>query len=172
MASKLMVGLSPSTSAHLSAEKISFGRSKEPPQAPTRACGGCGTLSIPGWNAPTLASNTGETISHEPSSTQKQPAQTRIRRGCKVCGRVTQVTSAPAIKPKRHPVRPSEPVKVRAAELRKPALQVLQKAPEPKVSSKKRARARKDREGLQVLLNRSKAVPAKPGLGLMDFMKS
>ncbi|KIW98322.1 uncharacterized protein Z519_01906 [Cladophialophora bantiana CBS 173.52] len=40
-----------------------------------------------------------------------------------------------------------------------------------KSSSKKRAKARKDREGLQALLNRSMQTKGVPSLSLMDLMK-
>ncbi|KIY01156.1 uncharacterized protein Z520_02708 [Fonsecaea multimorphosa CBS 102226] len=40
-----------------------------------------------------------------------------------------------------------------------------------KSSSKKRAKARKDREGLQALLNRSMQAKSTPSLNLMDLMK-
>jgi hypothetical protein len=51
--------------------------------------------------------------------------------------------------------------------------QSVHKAPDDvaKISSKKRAKARKDRQGLQALLNKSAQIKSGPGLGLLDFMR-
>ncbi|RVX67636.1 hypothetical protein B0A52_08165 [Exophiala mesophila] len=44
-------------------------------------------------------------------------------------------------------------------------------AAQPKLSSKQRAKARKDRDGLQALLNRTTQTRSQPSLSFMDMMK-
>jgi len=159
---------SPSTSAHLMTERIALSTDGERAAAKglrDNVCNACGTLMILGWNA---------TMGHEHklcSSTTQKPIRKRQRRliqVCQVCHRETviawnavkggQPTSSPSTTSK-HPVE---------------APATMNKGAE-KTSGKQRAKARKEKSGLQALLNKSKQTSASSStfkLDLMDFMKA
>jgi len=159
---------SPSTSAHLMTERIALSTDGE--RAATKdlrdnVCNACGTLVVFGWNA---AMGHGHKLH---GSTMQRPIRKRQRRliqVCQVCHRETviawnavkggQPTSSPSTTSK-HPVE---------------APATMNKGAE-KTSGKQRAKARKEKSGLQALLNKSKQTSASSStfkLDLMDFMKA
>ena len=171
-ASRQMFAASPSTSAHIAAENISLNRSVKPNNNYTQTCGGCGTLAVPCWTSSTLAGAKRGKLAGTPSSQRKQLQPKSASRKCKICGSVTKLSHHNSQKPKRHASEPVKPTKVESPTAEVPLSIPQRPTSDSKVSSKKRARARKDREGLQALLNKNKGASATPALDLMDFMKS
>ena len=159
---------SPSTSAHLMTERIALSTDSEHAAAKglrDNVCNACGTLMVLGWNT---------TIGHGHklcSSTMQRPIQKGRRRWilvCQVCHRET-VTALNAVKGGQPTSSPSttskHPVEAPAT---------MNKGAE-KTSGKQRAKARKEKSGLQALLNKSKQTSASSStfkLDLMDFMKA
>jgi ribonuclease MRP protein subunit SNM1 len=159
---------SPSTSAHLMTERIALSTDGERAAAKglrDNVCNACGTLMILGWNA---------TMGHEHklcSSTTQKPIRKRQRRliqVCQVCHRET-VIAWNAVKGGQptlsHSTTSKHPVEAPAT---------MNKGAE-KTSGKQRAKARKEKSGLQALLNKSKQTSASSStfkLDLMDFMKA
>lgn len=162
---------SPSTSAHLISEQQALARST---QAVTRsqntdACQRCGTLATGVWKSKSA------TVRRTKSSSSRKPLptptmRTMVRR-CDACGNVAKLSIQPKVKPS-----PLRKVQTSSATLAAPdshssPSSSVRARDEPKLSSKKRAKARKDRDGLQVLLNKKKPSSTTQPMTLMDFMK-
>jgi ribonuclease MRP protein subunit SNM1 len=164
---------SPSTSAHLMTERIalSTGNERATVKGPRdNVCNACGTLMILGWNT---------TMRHEQKpckSTTQIPIRKRQRRliqVCQVCHRETATTlsvKVNAVKGGRPTPSSSSTTNKHSAE----APATVDKRAE-KTSGKQRAKTRKEKGGLQALLNKSKQASASSSslkLDLMDFMKA
>lgn len=156
---------SPSTSAYLSTQGLStnqLGSTKDSQQS--IFCGTCGSLNTKAWN---IKPATSETCGKEATTrpTNARPVKRVALRRCHVCGRLSKAafdhTPGPVKAEKlsgSKPPRDSSPI---------PSSTVQQ----AKLSSKKRAKVRKDREGLQALLNKTKSAHSSSRMTLMDFMK-
>lgn len=173
-ASQQLLFASPSTSAHLSFSNIDLRRSKGL-QVDKKACQSCGTLSIPGRTSSLrkISSKGGGNRKGRPSN---QPSPLRVwATRCNTCGRDTRLESS-STKPSsaRRRMAVVEPVvKPQVPDLtlperrdEKPSI-----AQEPKLSSKKRAKARNDRSSLQALLSSSRTSSSTPKLSFGDLMK-
>ena len=168
--SRYLAVSSPTTSAHLMTERLALNSNGE--RASTKAlrgnvCNACGTLIILGWNA--MMGQRQQTTS---TATQKQIRKSRRKliQVCRVCLRET--VNALAVIP--NPVKATQPrssasmTSNQATEAPRGASKGAEKA-----SSKQRAKARKEKSGLQALLNKSKQDSATSStLDLMDFMKA
>jgi hypothetical protein len=159
---------SPSTSAHLMTERIALSMDSERAAAKglrDNVCNACGTLRVLGWNT-----TMGRGHTKLCSNTTQRPMRKRQRRliqVCQVCHRET-VTALNAAKGNQPTSSPSTTFK---HPVEAPA--TMNKAAE-KTSGKQRAKARKEKNGLQALLNKSKQTSASSTfkLDLMDFMKA
>jgi hypothetical protein len=89
-------------------------------------------------------------------------------RRCSLCHRVTKDTVTVDLSHKKD-ARPSDKAPQERPEEVVSSDPNIEKQNKP--SGKKRAKARKDREGLQALLNNSVQTRSAPGLSLMDLMK-
>ena len=119
-------------------------------------CSSCGTLSLTNWHLDTLRLGS----KHQRVATRK----------CLACNRVTKLIGTPQGKTPRFDKTPT------AATIPVALEKLPNKSPDrpetnPKLSSKKRAKARKDREGLQVLLDKSRPDSDRSRLSLMDFVQ-
>ena len=162
---------SPSTSAHLMTERLALTIDDERTSAKTlrnKACNACGTLMILGWNAITRRSP------QKTSATSRKRAR-RDRRdflqACKVCHRETVAAlhvEAGATKT----AQPKRKVSISTTQAFETRLNGSKSA--EKTSSKQRAKTRRDKGGLQALLNKSKQqTPASfSTLDWMDLMKA
>jgi len=163
---------SPSTSRHLSAEDMEL-RKIDPDQADPPAsarCQACGSLLVPDWTATTkLFSRPTRKTPPQSAVTEAASSTRRLVRRCKSCHRFTKQQTTGVIKPRgwRQPAA----MGVRQSRIEESPPKEGKARSGPNVSSKKRAKARRDREGLQALLDRSKATKPSAALSLMDLMK-
>lgn len=175
-----------STSAHLSAEQLGLqsGIKGIKAEKDLRCCKACGTIWISG-----LSMDLKMATLRRKGKQPKVPAQqicapaTTISAVCLACGKSTRQVSQGKLRsstskkarstasgrtmPLSNPAVHKEPPAGAAAV--QPSQATSQ--PEPKLSSKQRAKARKDRDGLQALLNRSRPDQPSTKLSLKDFMK-
>jgi hypothetical protein len=170
-AARYMFARSPSTSAHLSSESLaltSLIRDKET-SGDKAVCQSCGTIALEAWK-PLPVTAVVRQASRRISNTARPSRRIAVRR-CVACGKLSKLQLEARQKPGRSK-------KLELTQPR-PIKKALSPAPtssahpdqETKLSSKKRARARKDREGLRELLNKSNLGTSKSTLGLLDFMK-
>jgi RNase P subunit RPR2 len=175
---------SPSTSAFLA---MQCGQSI-PDQYSTEAtdthrtgfCQSCGTMQIPGVTVRTKRVVPKGRTSRRQAVNQKSMTK---QRQCLKCRNSMPMTLE---QQKRRPKAPATPANSQLATTKTtaaatPALPMqtsdttqatsTQGQQEGKVSSKKRAKARKDRAGLQALLGKPTAVPANRSLSFADFLK-
>jgi hypothetical protein len=162
-AAQMMRIYSPSTSAFLAAQKQSM---QEIPDE--YFCLSCGAVNMKAWRIETK--QTRPVQQHYKSKAKNSILGTRFAiRRCDVCSRVSKQSLD-------HPPKLTKPPKVdplHALQERKD-YKVPSEASmvsQSKLSSKKRAKARKDREGLQALLDRSKSDRLSSRLTLTDLMK-
>ncbi|ETN41711.1 uncharacterized protein HMPREF1541_03647 [Cyphellophora europaea CBS 101466] len=163
---------SPSTSAYLSMN-LDLQFNNQTNQTRTRSCKSCGTSNAAGF---TSEENISISARAQSKGQRKRSQQDRLATWtshCLICGRNTKHSFTARAKPASS-MKGALPIKASQEPL-SPAPTTVglnpQASHEPKLSSKKRAKARKDREGLQALLNKTKlaAVPSK--LSFMDLMK-
>lgn len=160
---------SPSTSRHLSFQGLELAELQTPPgeHQSSEACSACGNLLTPGWTTRTKAV-TRLLKRRQVTTPEKESARGKtISKQCQVCYRTSRETKTLQPDTRKRQSRQS-------AASRKPVQEPIQYQPvekSSKVSSKKRAKARKDCEGLQALLNKSTQNKPSPSLNLMDLMK-
>lgn len=162
---------SPSTSAHLVAERQALTRSSQACAPPQRLyeCQRCGTFAISIWKAKSATIK-----SSKKSSSRKplaEPSTRTVVRRCSACGNVAKLLTDRKVKSARSLKVQLSPPTLAVPEPRASPTSSIQIRDEPKLSSKKRAKARKDREGLQVLLNRRRPSSVTPQMSLTDFMR-
>ena len=167
-ASQHLFATSPSTSAHLSSEHIAFSRSTQNRMVIEQACGGCGTLAVHGVTTSTVPKK--KFPGHGPKNAKRTDRPRSMRTSCHTCRRVTKRTLSVAPKPKRHSLKSTTAEIVEKPVDNPPAL-AKQSTSDVKTNSKKRAKARKDREGLRALLDKPQESSMRPNLSLMDFRK-
>ena len=165
--SRNLAAAAPSTSAHLMAERLALLSEDERKPANIlrhNVCSACGTLTVLGWTAKT-ARQTGS--SHRQLRGKKPRKLVQI---CLVCYRETATdlhTTPQAVK--------TTQAKSTVAMSSRTELGMSPAASErgEKASSKRRAKTRKEKSGLQALLNQRKqtTTTASSTLDLLDFMK-
>jgi endogenous inhibitor of DNA gyrase (YacG/DUF329 family) len=163
---------SPSTSAYLISERLALSRlSKEHQQMKhSDLCQRCGTLALGAWKMRPIASGLLRDESVASASAARNRRQTAIRKCCR-CGNVSSIQVDSPHKPSRSRSMQQRTVELQQAE--EPA-QRRTRSPtrqETKVSSKKRAKRRKDFQGIQALVSRASAKSSHTALDLMDLMK-
>ncbi len=180
----------PSTSRHLLSQSVELTHVTPTPHrgnTPKDACTACGNLLLPGWTTKTEVTTIKSKKYHQGRERQRRTTDQRegkvdtqqlvVSRQCSFCHRITRKVADKHLQPKnkeRQPVRTAEaPAPGGKTTMDNQGSATAEKAADTaaKLSSKKRARARKDREGLQALLNKSAQNKAAPSLGLMDLMK-
>ena len=170
-AAHLTCSRSPSTSAHLISERQALTRSLQngARSASAQACQRCGTIATSVWK-PKRATT---------KSTKKSPGLKplpklivrAVMRRCDACGKVAKLSVDPKAAPSRSlKVRRSLPT-LAGPELRSSPTSDALPREEPKLSSKKRAKAKKDREGLQAMLNKKRPSYMTQQMNLLDFMR-
>ncbi|EXJ92369.1 hypothetical protein A1O3_00919 [Capronia epimyces CBS 606.96] len=163
---------SPSTSRHLSSQSVELqhSRSSLTSSAANNVCAACGSLLLPGWTVSTRSAT--QTAVAKPQTTaQKKIRRKILSRKCSSCHRVSRQTAEIKKDVRSLTRQPQISSRLNEKPVRDelPADAAQEKS--TKLSSKKRARARKDREGLQSLLDRSAQNKSSLGLSLMDFMR-
>lgn len=156
-----------STSRHLETQRTQLMLSNG---TRTDSCAACGNLLLPGWTtifglAPVKSSSAAKTRGGREESRRK------IRHlRCGACCRVTKETVTYSLNTRKKGVIPT--VKAPSDQ---PVVQSGPELPPEKstktMSSKQRAKARRDREGLQSLMNRSSQNRSTPALNLLDLMR-
>lgn len=161
---------SPSTSRHLSAQRIELVQS-ETPQRQLRVrdvCTACGTLLVSAWTTETKSVTTRIRLPQNGNAKPKKVRHRTTTSRCSACNRVTKdVVEVPPI-PRQRQTKP-----VVVDEMKEEAIPHEEPVTEQssKVTSKKRAKARKDRQGLQALLSKSSQNKPSRSLNLTDLMK-
>ena len=158
---------SPSTSRHLISERSQLVHSAG---ANPDSCTACGSLFLSGWTMSLRLTPTNRK-SNDKAKMPKKPTQEKKRHlRCGFCHRVTKHVVTNPSKTKRQKVVQNEKASMPQPSS-DPALEpVIEKSTKP-LSSKQRAKARRDREGLQSLLNHSTQSRSAPTLNLMDLLK-
>ena len=134
------------------------------PHSSRSCCAACGSLLLPQWTVDSkMTAKRVKTGKGGEVSRRKVRAQR-----CSICRRVTRDAFAVNPSPRRRREQPI-PASEKPVEETTPSDAILDRT--TKTSSKKRAKARKDREGLQNLLDQSVHTRATPGLSLVDLMK-
>ena len=157
-ATRLLHAAKPSLSADLYIRHVEMqpSNAKSSDENYQLRCSACGTLSLTDWHFHTRRTGSNR--------------QRIAFRECSVCSRVTKLRGTSQTKL-------SQPGKTPIAEA---VAMPVEKLPDvakgkpdtaPKMSSKQRAKVRKDREGLQALLDKSRPVPNTTILSLMDFVQ-
>ncbi|EXJ55355.1 hypothetical protein A1O7_08282 [Cladophialophora yegresii CBS 114405] len=162
----------PATSRQLMRESQALGHeaSSQLPNRGQLVCAACGTILLPQWTMKSKirAKRTRrgrKGLNHEKVTRQKVRSHC-----CSLCDNVTKNVIAIASSPRKDKKQPA------AAAPAQSSLENIMRA-EPvlesntKSTSKKRAKARKDREGLQALLHKSAQTKTPPSLNLLDLMK-
>jgi hypothetical protein len=131
-------------------------------------CTACGSVLLPQWTV------RNKTIAKKARPSRRALKEERVMRRmvrsqrCSFCDRVTKdaiaIGSSLRKEKKKQPAEAAQP-----SENMMSADTVVEGT--NKSSSKKRAKARKDREGLQALLKKSVQTKTLPSLNLMDLMK-
>ena len=173
-ASRHLIAASPSTSAHLSFTNIDLQTSRGL-QFDSSVCQSCGTLSIPGRTSSLRKKGSSDGARRKgDSSTLPSTSQVWAAR-CNACGRDTRLKSS-SMKPssarsRRTVVESAVQSKVPTSTLPERGSDKPSAAQEPKLSSKRRAKARNDRSSLQALLSNTRASSSTPKLSFSDLMK-
>ncbi|KIW99928.1 uncharacterized protein Z518_10856 [Rhinocladiella mackenziei CBS 650.93] len=160
---------SPSTSRHLLTQsvEVTISRTLNSRTIPRKACEACGNLLLSGWTASSRfttrrAKHNAKVI--PPAGLRKE----NLHHRCSVCHRVTKEAVDPEFNPRNKKI-PTATVPNKQREEAPCSNAIPEKS--NKSNSKKRAKARKDCEGLQALLDKSKRSKSTPSLNLMDLMK-
>lgn len=165
---------SPSTSRYLMREGHAVGSIDPQPSRLTteNGCAACGSLLLPGWTSSTrMISRKMRSSRNDRSDDATTPTRVIKSSQCLICRRVTKQQSEMKVKVKRGTFASSkDATQVTSGHdiSLKPSTTL---ALQPKLSSKQRAKARKDRDGLQALLNRTAQTSSQPSLSFMDMMK-
>lgn len=166
---------SPSTSRHLQSQSTELAHSlpslKTLPRS-REACTACGNLFAPGWTTETTIT---PRVGRRRQRTTPQKALVRsklVSNLCLVCHRTTREVGVFKVDiGKRQSKSSKTPAIASAASTEKTSLDKSVVEQPAKTSSKRRAKARKDREGLQALLSKSAQNKPAPSLSFMDLMK-
>ncbi|KAL2416669.1 hypothetical protein ABEF95_015052 [Exophiala dermatitidis] len=166
---------SPSTSRYLAHQSVEldYAQSTKSSSSAENVCAACGNLLLPGWTASTRIV-TRITASRSKTTPRSNNDRKKIlSRKCITCQRVSKQVADISVGARRRRPTSAASVSDRRHMDVVPAESPAESAPEKttKTSSKKRAKARKDREGLQALLNKSAQNKTGPSLNLMDLMR-
>lgn len=158
---------SPSSSRHLMTERSQLMHSTE---TNPDSCTACGSIFLSGWTASLgLASTKLKSKARTKCSEEQAQEKTQYLK-CGICHRVNKATVTHPIKTKRQKIIQSDK-DPKAQPATDPMPEPVVEKSTKSLSSKQRAKVRRDREGLQSLLNRSTQHRTAPTLNLMDLMK-
>ena len=173
--SRYLAVSSPSTSAHLMAERLAL--NIDDGRAATKdlydyICVACGTLMIIGWNAVTRQSQ--QRTTSKTRKCERRGRHNNFAQTCQVCHRETITVlhfEKDATKTATKTARPKSKASIPPTQATENPLNVSKGA--EKTSSKQRAKTRKEKSGLQALLSKSRQIAASSStLSLMDLMKA
>lgn len=190
-ASEYLAFSSPSTSAYLGSERVALMLDprkdrknvlRDRKALRDQLCTACGTLTIIGWTAALKRGK--EDLKRSKLKVQKLSGRktTKHSRIIHVCGSChsEMVTIMPTSTKLAHALPTRKPLVTTTASKAQTPVEVPVQQPESlsvaseKMSSKQRAKARKEKSGLQALLAKSKqsATASSSTFNLMDFMKA
>ncbi|KIW63845.1 hypothetical protein PV04_08817 [Phialophora macrospora] len=159
----------PATSRQLMRESQELGHeiSSHAPHRGEGVCTACGNILLPQWTVRTKI--TAKQARRDRGGVKAERVMRRMVRSqrCSFCGSVTK--DAISIGTNHRKEEKQSAVATHPSENKMSADTPLENT--NKSTSKKRAKARKDREGLQALLKKSVQTKTSPGLSLMDLMK-
>ena len=159
------------TSSHLSSERLAlihYSHSEGGMQA-ANVCQRCGTIAASLWKPDSSTIKRIEKGDAGKVSPKPTPGKT-VRR-CGACGQVAKIPFDPNTKPSRSKKVQAPPSSSSEPKDRPSSPVGMQTGQKPKLSSKKRTKARKNREGLQTLLEKRKPTSTGSNLNLVDFLK-
>jgi RNAse P Rpr2/Rpp21/SNM1 subunit domain len=172
-AAKLMATISPSTASYLASESIQLDLAQAQPKKPFEDhqrqtfCTACGNVFIPGWSCSIAR---GDKRRSSAPITQKTVQRATIVYNCHACHYQTTLSTSSVNRPEKkvHEEHVSRSTNVAVEGGRQISCEPTTVT--TKTSSKKRAKARKDKAGLHSLLKSNKDRTASPQLSLMDLM--
>ena len=171
-AALLLFSSSPTTSSHISAERFRQCANPSEPRCPA-----CGTLLVQGLNASLTYLGMNSSRRKEPTIAVAghQNKLLQLTR-CEAFNRIAKCFYQSNKPPRQYQRRAINQTKVAKIEedlaaRHNPRTPASREVSQSKISSKKRAQTRKDREGLQSLLARSQKKNTYSSFSLMDFMK-
>lgn len=174
-ASQQLFTASPTTSAHLSFQHFELQQVAKDCREGVEACRGCGSLSVPGVTSCQSRASLRNNRNSKHPVPSKRDMQGTLTSRCLACGRDTKHRYTKSSKPtdirsgsKYAISKPATLTSVTTTQEYQPQPSMTQ---EPKLSSKKRAQARKKRAGLQALLDKSKSTDAPSKFSFTDLMK-
>ena len=161
---------SPSTSRYLSSQKndlVLSGTARKQVRVKD-ACTACGSLLVPAWTSDAKAVTGKFKRGTDGTSKPKEHRNRIVCSRCSTCNRITKDVVKVQLPPRKSL---SKPVAFHTKqEEADPHEEIVAEQPS-KVTSKRRAKARKDREGLQALLSKSTQSKPSRSLSLLDLMK-
>jgi hypothetical protein len=170
-AARNLFALTPATSKQLMLEHHEVGFSTSAYASPEMCayCSACGSILLPQWTMDITFTTKQIKIIRKVGGEKILRSKIRSQR-CRKCRRITRTrVQIP------HNRNKSKPELVKAPQTGQEEITSLDAGPETettsKQSSKKRAKGRKDREGLRALLNKSVQSRTAPSLNLTDLMK-
>lgn len=175
--SRMLFSSSPSTSRHLQSQSTELPQSLRPSKTPAQqrdACTACGNLFIPGWTTETKIFTRGARRRQRSTSQKTLVRSTLVSNLCLVCHRTTREVAVFKTDIRKSQSKPRKaPAIASTASIEKtlPLPDESMVEQPVKTNSKKRAKARKDRDGLQALLSKSAKNKPAPSLSFMDLMK-
>ncbi len=199
-----LASTSPAVSVHIMSQfnKVVFDQEVEISEAQRRkACGGCGTLSVPGWTSSIsvgrelpphkkrktnrkVERRTAAAISTEEFPLERAVSGTSVVSTCWLCGRKLQQALHPqtATKPTVRGSAPDPSTSAQPKPQSQPTPQTeaslsgVKKPTAANSNSRKRAKSRKQQTLQSILSNQQPAKPnnssARSGLNLMDFLQT
>lgn len=163
---------SPSTASYLVSESVQYQQASGPqnkalpPHQRQSFCTACGNIFIPGMNC-SIVRGGHSGVEHK---SRNVPRRTIVYQ-CQACSHHTTLC-LPLLKAPHGDTEEKDRIRSQSLNLEKNnRLSSNTTAVPSKTSSKKRAKARKEKEGLQWMLNKSKEdTRTSPQLNLLDFM--
>lgn len=127
-------------------------------------CPACGSLSIEEKHVPAMRKG-----ASKPGKPADGAEQFVLLRKCRICSRTAKILKSPSSEPK------SQPPTMRLSTTEDISTAVkgdatTENASGARTSSKKRAKERRNREGLRAMLDKNQNAAKSPGFSLMDFM--
>jgi hypothetical protein len=165
------------TSGQLMRESIACGQSEPNATTPAGICRACGAFLIPGWTLVTAKrkmSTSAAVRERRQNNCQAGKSQQTMLLRCQACQRVCRVVQKARSDPARacnakQPAPKPLTTKV-TADVEPQPLDTAQSSHKTSTTSKQRAKARKDRQGLQALASKLGSGKPSNGLNLMDLM--
>ncbi|OCT44560.1 hypothetical protein CLCR_06346 [Cladophialophora carrionii] len=133
-------------------------------------CAACGTILLPQWTVRSTIRTNKSTAGRKDLKNGKVTRRKVCSQRCSLCDHVTKDVISIASSPQKEKKQPAAAAAAQSSSENVMSADTSLESTS-KSTSKKRAKARKDREGLQALLHRSAQTKNPPSLNLLDLLK-